>query len=71
MLFAVQFLGGILVTAIAIVVYVSMQARDTSPEQPAEPPLPDGNQRGDELLTWAAQFPDRTLAPDYPHEEDL
>ena len=63
--FALLFLGSILATGIAIVVYASMHAPDTTPDQPAEPPLPDGNQRGDELLTWAAEHPDRAKAPEY------
>lgn len=33
------------------------------------PDLPDGNTRGDDLLTWAADYPDRTLAPDYLEDQ--
>jgi hypothetical protein len=64
--FALQFLGAIVVLAVAIVVYVSMHAPDTTPD---EPELPDGNSRGDDLLTWAAQHPDRTHAPEYLEDQ--
>ncbi|WP_143116336.1 hypothetical protein [Lentzea xinjiangensis] len=65
MAFAVQFLGAIVVVAVAIVVVAVMHVPDTVPDEPADLPLPDGNTRGDDLLTWAAEHPDRTHAPEY------
>lgn len=62
-LFAVQFLGAIVAFAVAIVVVAAMHSADTSPD--AEPVLPDGNEHGDDLLTWAAEHPERTHAPEY------
>lgn len=64
--FALAFLGSILAAVIAIVVVASMHAPDTSPDVP---PLPDGNTRGDDLLTWAAEHPERTHAPEYLEDQ--
>jgi hypothetical protein len=66
-LFALQFLGAVVALGVAVVVVAVMHVPDTLPD--AEPALPDGNSAGDDLLQWAADYPDRTLAPDYP--EDL
>ncbi len=63
--FALWFLGTITVTAIAVVIVALMYVPDTTPDELADLPLPDGNQRGDELLTWAAEHPDRAKAPEY------
>jgi hypothetical protein len=67
--FTLAFLGSILAAVIAIVVVASMHAPDTAPDQPAEPPLPDGNSRGDDLLMWAAEHPDRACAPEYMEDQ--
>lgn len=64
-MFTFVFLGVCLVASVAVVVVASMLAPDTSPDQPAEPPLPDGNERGDALLYWCAEHPDSARAPEY------
>lgn len=69
-LFALWFCGAVVVTAVvvtavAVVVVAAMHVPDTAPDLPAEPPLPDGNSRGDALLDWAVENPDRARAPEY------
>lgn len=66
--FTLAFLGTLVVISVAVVVVAAMHAPDTAPE-PAEPPLPDGNTRGDDLLTWAAEHPERTHAPEYLEDQ--
>lgn len=63
--FALQFLGAIVALSVAVVVIAVMHVPDTLPDEPADLPLPDGNTRGDDLLRWAAEYPDRTIAPEY------
>ena len=69
--FTLAFLGLIVVAAVAVVVVAKMP--DDEPGVIPDPPLPDGNSRGDDLLTWAAEHPDLTHAHDeYPtYLEDL
>lgn len=68
-LFSLVFLGGIVAGAAAIVAAALLRHNRKSATPPAEPPLPDGNSRGDDLRTWAAEFPDRTVAPEYLEDQ--
>lgn len=61
--FTLAFLGTLVVASVAIVVVAAMYSPDTAPDQPAEPPLPDGNERGDDFLYWCRDNPDRAKAP--------
>lgn len=64
-LFTLVFLGGLVAGAATLAAAALLRHAHKNATPPAEPPLPDGNSRGDELLEWAAEFPDRTVAPEY------